>query len=108
MNSFEFNKIFAAFLCAGIVAMLGGFVSHKLVHPHKLYKNAVEIDGAAIASSGPAKPKMPDPVLHLIATADVAKVTHSIKAAQTRLAQTYGKPLAHQKLDMLTLLIQTH
>jgi cytochrome c len=73
MNSFEFNKIFAAFLCAGIVAMLGGFVSHKLVHPHKLYKNAVEIDGAAIASSGPAKPKMPDPVLHLIATADVAK-----------------------------------
>ena len=73
MNSFEFNKIFAAFLCAGLVAMLGGFVSHKLVHPHKLHKDAVEIDGGAVASSGPAKPKMPDPVLHLIATADVAK-----------------------------------
>ena len=28
--SIEFNKILAALLCAGIIGMLAGFVSHKL------------------------------------------------------------------------------
>jgi len=73
MSNFEFNKIFAAILIAGIAAMFSGFVANKLVHPEKLEKDAVEIEGGAIASSGPAKPKGPEPVLHMIASADIAR-----------------------------------
>ena len=46
MNNMEFNKIFAAILVAGIIASLSGFVSDKLVHPHKLEKDAVTIEGS--------------------------------------------------------------
>ncbi len=73
MNDFEFNKIFAAVLCAGIAAWMGWFISYKLVHPHMLHEDAVFIDGAAVADSGPAAPTGPDPIMALIATADVAK-----------------------------------
>lgn len=73
MDSFEFNKIFAAILCAGITAWLGWFVAYKLVHPHKLKKDAVPIEGVEVVAGGAAKPQLPDPVMHLIATADVAK-----------------------------------
>ena len=73
MDSFEFNKVFAAVLCAGITAMLGWFVSYKLVHPHMLEEDAVQIEGAAVVAGGPAKPQVPDPIMHLIATADIAK-----------------------------------
>ena len=80
MNSFEFNKIFAAVLCAGIVAMLGGFVAKKLVKPEKLKEDAVFIEGTVVASAGPAKEPMPEPILHLIATADIAKGEKLFKA----------------------------
>lgn len=73
MSSFEFNKIFAAILVAGITAMLSGFIANKLVHPHDLEKDAVEIDGGAVIGSGPKKAALPEPILHLIATADVAR-----------------------------------
>lgn len=74
MGSMEKNKIFAALLCAGIMAMLSGFIADKLVHPHELHEDAVAIEGAEGASSGgPKKAQMPDPIMHLIATADVAK-----------------------------------
>ena len=73
MSSFEFNKVFAAILVAGITAMLGGFIAHTLVHPHELEKDAVEIDGGAVASAGAAAEAKPDPIMHLIATADIAK-----------------------------------
>lgn len=74
MDNFEFNKVFAAVLCAGIVAMLGGFAAKKLIHPHELKKDAVFVEGeVAAAGAGPAKVQMPDPILHLIAAADVAK-----------------------------------
>ena len=70
----EKNKIFAAVLCAGIMAMLSGFIAKKLVHPHDLKEDAVAIEGIAGAASGGAgKPQLPDPIMHLIATADVAK-----------------------------------
>ena len=34
MDSFEFNKIFAAILVAGITVSSVGFIANKLVHPH--------------------------------------------------------------------------
>lgn len=80
MSEFELNKIFAAVLCAGIVAMLAGFVANKVMHPHELEKDAVEIDGAAVASSGPAKKAGPEPIMHLIATADVSQGEKLAKA----------------------------
>ena len=73
MDSMEKNKIFAAVLCAGIMAMLAGFIAKKLVHPHELKEDAVAIEGLELAAGGAAKPKLPDPIMHLIATADAAK-----------------------------------
>lgn len=72
-NNLESNKIFAAVLVAGITAMLSGFVAKKLVHPHDLEKDAVPLEGAAVISSGAPKVALPDPILDLIATADIAK-----------------------------------
>lgn len=72
--SLESNKIFAAICIALIAAWLTTFIANKAVSPEKLEKDAVEIEGAVVASAGgPAKPQLPDPMLHLIATADVAR-----------------------------------
>ena len=74
MSGLEFNKVFAAVLVAGIVAMLSGFVAENLVHPHALEGDAVAIDGeAADAGGGATKAAFPEPILGLLAAADVAK-----------------------------------
>lgn len=74
MSSFELNKIFAAVLVAGIVAMLGGFIAKQMVHPHALEKDAVFIEGVTEdAGGGGAVAALPQPILNLIATADVAQ-----------------------------------
>ncbi len=77
---FDFDKLFPAFLIAAIVAMISGFIGKKIVHPHDLKKDAVSIEGDFVATAGPAKVEMPDPVLHLIATADVARGAKLSKA----------------------------
>ncbi|MCD8496977.1 MAG: cytochrome c family protein [Alphaproteobacteria bacterium] len=70
----EFNKIFAAVLIAGIIAMFSGFIAKNIIHSHEMEEDAVAIAGIEGASGGgPAKAAMPEPVLHLIATADVAQ-----------------------------------
>ena len=69
---FNFEKIFASVLLAGIIAMLSGFVAEKVVHPHDLKKDAVAIEGTAVAA-GPAKKKSAEPILALIAEADIAR-----------------------------------
>lgn len=72
--SLENNKVFAAICIALIAAWTAAFVADKLVHPHKLDKDAVEIEGGPVAGGGAvAKPQVPEPVLHLIAAADIAK-----------------------------------
>lgn len=74
MGGMEFNKVFAAILVAGIVAMLAGFVAEKLVHPEKLKENAFPIEVAEGAGAGGAKvEKKAEPVLALLATADIAR-----------------------------------
>lgn len=72
MSEFEKNKIFGAILLAGVVAYFVAFVGDHLVHPEHLHEDAVHVEGGAVAS-GPAKVQMADPILHLIATADVAR-----------------------------------
>ena len=70
----ELNKIFAAVLVAGIVAMLSGFVAKLFVHPAELEKEAYPIEAAADAGAGgPAAPQGPEPLLELIAGADPAR-----------------------------------
>ena len=67
------NNMFAALLVAGITAWGAAFVSELLVHPEHLEKDAISIAGAAVAGTGPVKKAGPEPMLHLIATADIAK-----------------------------------
>lgn len=75
MNNLEFNKIFASLLIAGIIAMLCGFIAKQIVHPESLEKNAVLIDVAVAADAGGAgaKPAGPEPILAMLASADVTK-----------------------------------
>lgn len=71
----ESNKIFAAILIAGITASFSGFVAHKLVHEGELKENAYKIEGVAeeAGAGGPAAPANPEPILAMLAAADVAK-----------------------------------
>jgi cytochrome c len=69
----ELNKIFAAILVAGIVAMLAGFVAELATETHELETDAVAIEGMAEAGGGSAAVAMPEPILGLIAAADVAQ-----------------------------------
>ena len=74
-NDLENNKIFAALLIAGIVACLAGFVAEHVVHSEAPEKAALDIDTSALesAASGEAAPAGPEPILALLAKADVAK-----------------------------------
>lgn len=83
MSSIENNKILAAVLCAGITAMLAGFVADKVISPEKLEKDAVEIEGSADAHGGgheASKPQLPDPIMALLASASVEKGAKISKA----------------------------
>jgi cytochrome c len=74
MNSTKFNMIFAALLCAGLIAMLSGFVAKRLVAPHPVGEDAVKVEAAEAAPAGGAgKAALPEPVLALIASADVER-----------------------------------
>ncbi|MCI5059677.1 MAG: cytochrome c family protein [Alphaproteobacteria bacterium] len=86
MGGMEFNKIFAAILVAGIAAMMAGFVAEKLTKPHKLKENAYPIEGVEVAGGGPKKEKLAEPVLALLAQADIArgqKVSKACAACHT-------------------------
>lgn len=71
----ETNKIFAALLVAGIVAMLGGFVTQHIFPPEKLSENAypIEVADADPAAGGDAAPAGPEPIEDLMASADIAE-----------------------------------
>lgn len=86
MGGLEFNKIFAAILVAGIIAMFGGFVAKQVVHPAKLEKEAFPIEAAEDGAGGVAAPTGPGPILAMMATADVergAKVAKACAACHT-------------------------
>lgn len=83
MSSFELNKIFAAILCVGITIMLLNFTTGKILVAEELEKDAVSIEGT-VASGGhnatPAAPKLPDPIMAILADADIAKGAKLSKA----------------------------
>lgn len=84
MNTMTLNKIAAAILLAGVIAMTTGFVT-RLIHPAASSGHHGAHDGdkprvlaayvqedAAGASSAPAAPAGPEPIAPLLAAADVA------------------------------------
>ncbi len=93
MNSFEFNKIFAAVLVAGITAMFAGFVAENVIHAHALEKDAVAIEGVESSGGGAAVEKLAEPVLHLVASADVEKGKKLSKACASCHSFDKGGPV---------------
>jgi cytochrome c len=73
MNNMKFNMIFAALLCAGIIAMLSGFAAKSLSRPAHLEEDAVKVEATEVAAGGAAKVAMPEPILGLIAAADAER-----------------------------------
>lgn len=88
-HNLESNKIFAAILVAGIVAMLAGFVAETIMEPNELKKDAVTIEGADQGGGDVAAVEMPEPVLALIAAADVTKGQNIAKACAA--CHSFGK-----------------
>jgi len=74
MSGMEFNKLFAAALVAGASAMLCGFVAKQIIHVEKPHENAFKIEVSETEAGGaPVAEAVAEPVLALLATADVAK-----------------------------------
>lgn len=73
MGGMEFNKIFGAILTAAVIACIAGFVSKKIVHPHALHEDAYHIEGVESVGGGASGPTGPEPVMGLLATADLEK-----------------------------------
>lgn len=82
--SLEVNKIAAAGLTAGVVAMLAGFMADLLVHSPTLEQDAYPIEVAATAGDGEATPQDtgPESVLPLLANADPANGERQTRACQ--------------------------
>jgi len=76
-TSLEGNKILAGILVAGLLAMVTGKIADGLVHPEMLGENVYKIDvpegmGGGTAEAAPKGPAPVEPVLGLLASADVA------------------------------------
>ena len=75
MASLEFNKIAGGVLGAGLLALAAGQVANILVHPVPLTTNVYVVDTSAVDEAAPgaaAKPAL-EPVLSLLADADIVK-----------------------------------
>jgi cytochrome c len=76
-TSLEGNKILAGILAAGLLAMVTGKIADGLVHPKELQENVYKIDvpegvGGGAAEAAAQGPAPVEPVLPLLASADVA------------------------------------
>ncbi len=92
MGGMEFNKIFAAVLVAGIIAMLGGFMAKQLVHPKHLEEAAYKIEETETSAGGATVAAGPEPIMALLAAADVAKGEKVAKACASCHSFNKGGP----------------
>jgi cytochrome c len=87
MSSLEFNKIFAAVLLAGLIAMMSGFLADVLVEPEHLEKNAYVVDTGAVGGgqqqAAAAAPAGPAPIVPLLASANADAGQKAAKACQS-------------------------
>ncbi len=73
MDSLESNKLYAAVLTAGILFSVAGIIGGIAVHPQRLDKTVLKIQGVAeTGSSAPEAPKPLAPIGALLAKADPA------------------------------------
>ena len=95
MGSLEFNKIFAALLVAGIVAMLSGFIARQFIHPEMPKKDAVPIEGVegSVGKAGAQKEPRPEPILAMIDDAKPGKGKKIARACAT--CHSFKKGGAH-------------
>ncbi|MXP64886.1 cytochrome c family protein [Roseomonas sp. M0104] len=70
--SLEVNKAFAAVLTAGIAFMVAGLIGETVVHPKRLEKTAITIEGVGETAATPAasEPEI-EPVAPLLAAANI-------------------------------------
>jgi cytochrome c len=68
----EINKAFGAVLTAGIAFMGASLIGSTIIHPHKLEKPAIAIEGAAAPATAAAPAEDP-PIAVLLAAADPAR-----------------------------------
>lgn len=81
MGGMEFNKIFAALLIAGIIAMFAGFVAKQSTSPHHLEEDAYHVEAAeGPVAGGAAAEKLPEPILAMLGAADIARGQKVTKA----------------------------
>lgn len=76
MDSFEFNKITASVLVALLIAMIGSLLSEHLVHPSKLEKPVLVIEGVEAPTKPGEKPAEEEtlkPITPLLASASVER-----------------------------------
>lgn len=90
----ESNKFFAAVLIAGILAMLSGFVAKQVIHVEAPEENAFKIEALAEggADAGGGAAAVAEPILALLASADVAKGQNSSKACAACHTFNKGEP----------------
>jgi cytochrome c len=84
----ELNKWLMAILAAVLVAMLAGFVSRQLIHPHHLEKTAyaVPVEEAAPAAAPAAESEELEPIAPLLAAANAengAKIARACTACHS-------------------------
>ena len=74
MDELRFNKVFAGFLCAGLLIMAGVQIAHVLVPEQQLAKNSyvIEVPEATVAGDVVPQDTVPEPILALLASADVS------------------------------------
>jgi len=84
-----FNKIVGAILGACLLAMATGFAAHMLYHPTELEEPAfvISTETAAAATVAAAAPVGPEPVLAMLAAADV---TSGAKLAKKKCGACHG------------------
>ncbi len=72
MNAYEFNKIAGALLTALLVTTVIGFLGNALIHPKRLDKPVVVIEGveARPEASASAAPAVVEPIAPLLANAN--------------------------------------
>jgi cytochrome c len=90
----ESNKIYAAILVAGILAMISIIVSGMLVQPTPLKTNAYPIEGVAASTAGGEAPKPAgiEPITPLLAKADPDHGAMIAKQCQSCHTFTKGGP----------------
>ncbi|WP_282605874.1 cytochrome c family protein [Pelagibius sp. Alg239-R121] len=73
MSSLEMNKIGAAVLTAGVIAMTAGFIAEQLFHKAPLAEHAFMVEGVGeTQTASVAETPSLDPVTPLLAAADLA------------------------------------